>query len=143
VSPDHGSLSVPAHAVKRALTFTLPHTKVTFHEFDLAPGTRWEVNLTGPENLSVLSKTAVVSVLLENGTYGYSVSNFTTLHPHPASGSISVIAPGPPITVTITYTSEAGNGTGAPRSGAAPIPLVPSGALPAGDGVTAARPPGG
>ncbi len=106
-SPSGGSVSVPSHASVRPIKFTVPTAKVTFHEFDLAKGTRWQVNLTGPVDLSASSTTTVITVSLENGTYTFTAWNFSSLHPHPASGTVDVLAPGPSITVNVTYTDEA------------------------------------
>lgn len=113
--PGHGTVSVSTHAVAKPIKFVLPTATVTFREYDLASGTPWQVNITGPMTVTLASKVASMSTALENGTYTFTVWNFSSLHPHPATGTFTIAVPQAPLLETITYTSQAG--------GVAPYPI--------------------
>jgi YVTN family beta-propeller protein len=117
-SPARGVVAVAAAPVTRTIRFILPTVEVLFREFDLAPGTLWRVNITGPMDVSLASTTASMKTFLENGSYTFTVTNFSGLHPHPSSGSFHLSSPHAPIVEVITYTSQAG--VGGPRE--APLP---------------------
>jgi len=104
--PAHGSVSLPAHSVTKSIKFTLPTAAVVFHEYGLANGTHWQVNVTGPMNVSLSSNAATIKFLLVNGTYTYVAWNFSTLHPHPRTGTFTVVAPHAAPVETITYLTE-------------------------------------
>jgi len=108
--PGHGTLTVPDHALTKNLKFKLVTATVTFRAVGLGAGTPWDVNLTGPMDESVRTTSPTIKFHLVNGTYTYSVSNFTFLHPHPASGTFVVVAPHALPQVLISFTTAAGHG---------------------------------
>lgn len=118
-APAHGTVSISTHAVTKKIRFTLPKATVAFHEYDLKPGTKWQVNITGPMNVTLVSTKATMSTLLESGNYTFEAWNFSSLHPHPTTGTFTVVAPGAPLVISITYTSEGGGG--APPAGPPPL----------------------
>jgi len=101
-----GSVVVPGHNVSKKVTFKLLTQTVVFVEHGLPATTVWTVSVAGPMNLSRSSSTGKIKLVLENGTYTYTVSNFTAWNPHPASGSLTVVAPLPPQTHVVNYTSS-------------------------------------
>ncbi len=105
--PAHGGVGVPAHAVTKKLKFVLLTGKASFREVGLVKGTRWFVNVTGPEDVNATSTTPTLTIPLENGTYQYTVSNYSMTHPHPASGTFTIVAPAAAVPVTILFTSVA------------------------------------
>jgi YVTN family beta-propeller protein len=106
--PQVGVVVIPAHAVTHAVVFHLVTRAVLFREIGLRAGTRWEVTVSGPMNVTVTSASSVVRFVLENGTYNFTVENFSTLHPHPANGTFTVIAPGVAVVESIQYDALTG-----------------------------------
>ena len=121
-APAHGGVGVGAHATTRAIKFHLLTNLVTFHEAGLKSGTRWQVNLTGPVNVSKTSTGASIVVHLANGTYNYTVANVGGSHPTPTNGSLTIVTPGRATIVLVTFTSPPVLG-GLAGSPAAPVAL--------------------
>ena len=63
---------------------------VTFRETGLPVGTAWSVNLTGPVFVAGSSSSTEVSFEELNGSYEFTVDNFTKFQPAPAGGSFVV-----------------------------------------------------
>jgi YVTN family beta-propeller protein len=114
-TPPRGSVIVPASPVSRTIRFSLLTAVVVFEESGLPTGTHWQVNITGPMNVSMASGGASIRFLLENGTYTFAVENFTGHHPHPAGGTFTVVVPHTALIKQIVY-----------NSGADPIALHPA-----------------
>ncbi len=113
-TPSHGAVGVAKPVVTKSLKFKLLTATVLFREVGLPGSTLWQVGLTGPINESGGGISATLKFLLVNGTYTFTVLNFSGLHPHPESGSITVVVPHAVTTVTIQYTASlvrAGVGT--------------------------------
>lgn len=104
--PRHGTLGVPAHSMTKAIRFKLVSEKVVFSRSGLPPGSLWGVNITGPMDMHLSGTTARLKVFLENGTYNYTLWNFTGEHPHPSAGALTVVAPGPALKIDIGYTTQ-------------------------------------
>lgn len=103
-SPPRGSFTVPGTNSSIPIGFYLLAVTVDFVEKNLALGTKWGVNVTGPANASLNATSTSLAVALPNGTYTFTVWNFSALHPHPATGTIVVVAPHARVTVVIRYT---------------------------------------
>ncbi|MFY9716577.1 MAG: hypothetical protein WAK40_01380 [Thermoplasmata archaeon] len=112
-TPGHGTITVGDRAISKTIKFTLVTATVVFHEVGLGKGTPWDVNITGPMDVSAHTTTSTIKFHLVNGTYSYMLSNFTFLHPHPASGTIVVTAPHAYPTVTVSFTASGGHGEAA------------------------------
>ncbi|MGB6501584.1 MAG: YncE family protein [Thermoplasmata archaeon] len=105
-TPGKGTATVGKVAVVKHLTFRPVTAVVYFEESGLALGTHWGVNVSGPMNVSLSSSGGKIKFVLVNGTYHFTLWNFSTLHPHPATGLFVVIAPHSPAYVeVIDYTS--------------------------------------
>jgi len=103
-SPPRGAFTVPAANATIAVRFYLIAATIDFVERNLSLGTKWGVNLTGPVNVSLNGTSSSLAVALPNGTYTFTVWNFSTLHPRPATGTIVVVAPHAKVTIRIRYT---------------------------------------
>ena len=103
--PAHGTVSVGTHPAAKTIKFKPVTETVVFEVVGLTHGTTWQVNVTGPMNVTLGSVGGAIRMQLINGTYHYTVSNLTSLHPHPASGTLVILAPHPTLVVIITYTS--------------------------------------
>ena len=67
-----GSFAVSGANISESVSFTLVTYSVSFGENGLPAGTKWYLNIT--DETSVSSNTSIISTLLSNGTYEYSVS---------------------------------------------------------------------
>jgi hypothetical protein len=94
-APSKGSITIPARAYSRAVVFRAIVSVVKFTERGLPGGTLWGVNLTGPMDERLSSTARVISFHLVNGSYNFTVWNFTSEHPFPAAGGVLVLAPHP------------------------------------------------
>jgi len=126
ISPAHGTVSVGTHPAAKSIKFKPVTETVVFEVVGLTHGTTWQVNVTGPMNVTIGTIGGQIRVPLINGTYHYTVSNLTSLHPHPASGTFVVLAPHPPLVVIITYSSIPTHAqAGFAPAVAAPRPIAP------------------
>ncbi|MGP8109485.1 MAG: YncE family protein [Thermoplasmata archaeon] len=116
-TPSHGAVGVAKPVVTKDIKFKPLTATVVFREVGLRGGTLWQVNITGPINMSRSSTAATLKFLLVNGTYTFSAWNFSALHPHPASGSFTVVVPHAAVTVTVEYTASLVRGGAGPTVG--------------------------
>lgn len=100
-----GGLHVGARPVTKTLHFGQPLATVLFEEAGRPTGAFWQVNLTGPVNVTGSSFGAIIKLSLPPGNYTYVFYNFTTSHPHPGTGTLVVVAPHPKYVVSITYSN--------------------------------------
>jgi YVTN family beta-propeller protein len=126
-APSKGVVGVSKAVVTKDLTFKPLTATVLFREVGLRGGTLWQVTLTGPINVSRSSTSATLKFLLVNGTYNFTVTNFSAIHPHPGSGSLTVVAPHAAVTVTIEYTGSLVRGAVVPTVGAERSPASAAG----------------
>ncbi|MGP8078363.1 MAG: hypothetical protein ACLQC7_01700 [Thermoplasmata archaeon] len=124
----HGAVAVGKLPVTKTIRFVLNTARVVFKEAGLVRGTLWQVNVTGPMNVSVSSTKGTIKLLLTSGTYHFVAWNFSGIHPHPAKGTFTVSAPHAPPVQLISFTSaprHAGLQPGIDRA-LSPEPAVPS-----------------
>jgi YVTN family beta-propeller protein len=134
-SPAKGTIGVAAHAATKTIKFAVFTTTVLFEERGLFPNTHWQVNLTGPMNVSLGSTTGTIKFLLVNGTYAFVAWNFSAVHPHPARGSFTVVVPHATLVESVNYTSlpshfasPLGSALGAPPAAVGALPNLSIGA---------------
>jgi pimeloyl-ACP methyl ester carboxylesterase len=94
-----GSVTVSSSSQKVAVAFVLVKYAVTFTEFGLAAGTKWNVKVG---STSVSSTSSVVGFSLANGSYSYGVGSISG-YARPANGSVSVS--GAPVMISLVYVS--------------------------------------
>lgn len=88
-----GGVTVGVHAVTKTLRFKEVAATVLFEEAGLPSGTFWQVNVTGPVDVSVSSENSTIAFALPSGTYSFEVWNFTNYNPYPETGTFTVVAP--------------------------------------------------
>lgn len=90
--PLRGSLRVPNHALLRTIVFRPVTERVLFRELGLPVGTPWGVNVTGPENVSLVTRGAALTFHLTNGTYSFIIWNEQFSSPNPSTGRFAATA---------------------------------------------------
>lgn len=103
-----GVVRVLATGLSKPIAFKLETAKVVFSEKGLPRGVEWGVNITGPLNVSLTTTKGSIAVLLPNGTYNYSLWNFSLRNPTPASGSFTVVVPHKALHVRVDYSPAHG-----------------------------------
>jgi YVTN family beta-propeller protein len=108
-TPSRGTVSLKnwLYNTTKLIKFRLVTAPVLFRATGLPLGTEWQVNVTGPLNVSLRSNTSTIRFLLVNGTYNFTAWNFSEVHPHPLTGSFVVAAPHPSPIQRVLYGDRA------------------------------------
>lgn len=99
-----GTIVVSGSDVLQNIVFTQVTYSVSFHTDGLPSGMTWYVNLSNGASYS--STSSIISFVVPNGTYSYTVNNVGDYNSTPSSGSISV-AGSSPASVAINFTKAA------------------------------------